>query len=87
MDSTGSYKTVKQKMAVSIHPSSCLLKENPKWVVYHELVKTSKEFMRTCIEVEPQWLTELAPHYYQLQDVADTSKHKKAKAIGKAANT
>lgn len=33
---------------VHIHPGSSLSKEVlPRWVVYHELVLTSKEFMRT----------------------------------------
>jgi pre-mRNA-splicing factor ATP-dependent RNA helicase DHX16 len=31
-------------------------------VVYHELVLTSKEFMRTVSEIKPDWLVELAPH-------------------------
>lgn len=34
----------------------------PQWVVYHELVLTSKEFMRTVSEIKPDWLVELAPH-------------------------
>eukprot|EP00775_Hariotina_reticulata_P008556 gene8556-8738_t len=44
----GSYRTIKNPTAVAIHPGSSLSKEVlPKWVVYHELVLTSKEFMRT----------------------------------------
>jgi pre-mRNA-splicing factor ATP-dependent RNA helicase DHX16 len=44
----GSYRTVKNPTAVSIHPGSSLSKEVlPRWVIYHELVLTSKEFMRT----------------------------------------
>jgi pre-mRNA-splicing factor ATP-dependent RNA helicase DHX16 len=44
----GSYRTIKNPTAVSIHPGSSLSKELlPKWAVYHELVLTSKEFMRT----------------------------------------
>ena len=36
----GSYRTVKNPQTVSIHPSSGLAKELPKWVVYFELVFT-----------------------------------------------
>lgn len=43
----GSYKTVKNPQSVNIHPSSSLVEVLPKWVVYHELVLTTKEFMRT----------------------------------------
>ena len=32
---------------VHIHPGSSLVEVLPRWVVYHELVLTSKEFMRT----------------------------------------
>ena len=44
----GSYRTVKNPHSVFIHPSSGLAKVQPppRWVVYHELVLTSKEFMR-----------------------------------------
>ena len=42
----GHYKTVKNKHTVHIHPNSCLFEEMPRWIVYYELVFTSKEFMR-----------------------------------------
>ena len=29
-----------------IHPSSSLFQHQPQWVVYHELVLTTKEYMR-----------------------------------------
>ena len=31
---------------VSIHPSSSLFHRQPEWVVYHEVVQTTKEYMR-----------------------------------------
>ena len=31
---------------VFIHPSSALFQRQPDWVIYHELVLTSKEYMR-----------------------------------------
>ncbi len=37
----------------------------PKWVLYHELVETSKEYMRNIIVIKPEWLVEIAPHYYK----------------------
>ena len=38
-----SYRTVKHGQTVGIHPSSSLFGENPKWIVYHELVFTTRE--------------------------------------------
>eukprot|EP00439_Symbiodinium_sp_Y106_P000960 s8158_g1.t1 len=53
---------------VEIHPTSCLFGQQPKLVCYHELVLTTKEFMRSCIEVKPEWLLEVAPHFYQSKE-------------------
>lgn len=44
------YKTVADQTPVFIHPSSALFQRQPDWVVYFELVLTSKEYMR---EVRP----------------------------------
>ncbi len=41
----------------------------PRWVVYHELVLTSKEYMRTVSEIKPEWLVEVAPHYYNRREL------------------
>ncbi|OON20287.1 helicase protein, partial [Opisthorchis viverrini] len=74
------YKTVKQKHTIHPHPNSCLAEELPKWVIYHELVFTTKEFMRQLIEIEPKWLLEVAPHYYKEKEiecgVANTPRNK-----------
>ncbi|KAG0269632.1 hypothetical protein DFQ27_002853 [Actinomortierella ambigua] len=80
-----SYRTVKSKQTVMIHPSSSLYQTNPKWVVYYELVLTTKEFMRVVMEIEPEWLREVAPHYYKTQDIDDDSKKRLPKVQGKAA--
>jgi HrpA-like RNA helicase len=60
------YRSMKKNQSVYIHPSSVLykVKPPPKMVLYHELVLTSKEFMRNCMPVQEKWLTELAPHYF-----------------------
>ncbi|KAI5657057.1 hypothetical protein M9H77_25850 [Catharanthus roseus] len=46
LQKNGSYRTVKSPRTVYIHPSSGLVQVPPKWVIYHELVLTSKEYMR-----------------------------------------
>jgi len=79
----GSYVTVKHPHTVEIHPTSSLFGQQPKLVCYHELVLTTKEFMRGCIEVKPEWLLEVAPHFYQSKDL-DGFKGKMPKGQGAA---
>ena len=43
---------MKHQQAVHVHPNSCLFEETPRWVIYHELCFTSKEYMRSLIEIE-----------------------------------
>ncbi|XP_021893248.1 pre-mRNA-splicing factor ATP-dependent RNA helicase DEAH1-like [Carica papaya] len=81
----GSYRTVKHPQTVHIHPTSGLAKALPRWVVYHELVLTTKEYMRQVTELKPEWLVEIAPHFYQLKDVEDSASKKLPKGEGRAA--
>ncbi|XP_010556069.1 PREDICTED: pre-mRNA-splicing factor ATP-dependent RNA helicase DEAH1-like, partial [Tarenaya hassleriana] len=69
LQKNGSYRTVKHPQTVYIHPTSGLSQVLPRWVVYHELVLTTKEYMRQVTELKPEWLVEIAPHFYQLKDV------------------
>ncbi|XP_053578026.1 pre-mRNA-splicing factor ATP-dependent RNA helicase DHX16 [Bombina bombina] len=78
------YKTVKQQQAVYIHPNSSLHEEQPRYVIYHELVFTTKEYMRQIIEIDSTWLLEVAPHYYKSKELEDPSSKKMPKTIGKS---
>ena len=81
----GMYRTVKSPQTVHIHPSSGLAEIMPRWVIYHELVLTSKPMMRVVSEIQPDWLVELAPHYYSAKEILDNSSKKLPKTVGKAA--
>ena len=82
----GNYKTIKHHQQVLIHPSSALMEVLPKWVIYHELVLTTKEYMRNVIPINPEWLLEVAPHYYKKNEFEGTEKKMpNMKARGKAA--
>ncbi|XP_061343288.1 pre-mRNA-splicing factor ATP-dependent RNA helicase DEAH1-like [Gastrolobium bilobum] len=83
LQKNGLYRTVKLAQTVHIHPSSGLAQVVPRWVVYHELVLTTKEYMRQVTELKPEWLVEIAPHYYQLKDVEDSSSKKMPRGVGK----
>ncbi|RDY11914.1 putative pre-mRNA-splicing factor ATP-dependent RNA helicase DEAH9 [Mucuna pruriens] len=63
----GKYKTLRGSQEVYIHPSSVLFRVNPKWVIYNSLVSTDRQYMRNVITIDPSWLMEAAPHFYQLQ--------------------
>ncbi|OCT66226.1 pre-mRNA-splicing factor ATP-dependent RNA helicase DHX16 [Xenopus laevis] len=78
------YKTVKQQQAVYIHPNSSLHEEQPRWVIYHELVFTTKEYMRQIIEIDSTWLLEVAPHYYKSRELEDPASKKMPRKAGKS---
>lgn len=71
----GMYKTVRGSQEVYIHPSSVLFRVNPKWVIYHSLVSTDRQYMRNVMTVDPSWLTEAAPHFFQHQRRPDSIVH------------
>ena len=83
------YKTVKHKHTVYIHPSSVMSREEdpPKWLLYHELAYTTKEYMRTVTPISGEWLIEIAPHYYQQTDVEEEGAKKMPKQTGLASNS
>ncbi|BES89262.1 ATP-dependent RNA helicase [Nesidiocoris tenuis] len=83
LSKAGSYKTVKHNQTVMIHPNSSLFEELPRWVVYYELVFTTKEYMRQASEIESKWLLEVAPHYYKPKELEDSTNMKFSKNIGK----
>ncbi|XP_010641768.1 pre-mRNA-splicing factor ATP-dependent RNA helicase DHX16 [Fukomys damarensis] len=77
------YRTVKQQQTVFIHPNSSLFEQQPRWLLYHELVLTTKEFMRQVLEIESSWLLEVAPHYYKAKELEDPHAKKMPKKVGK----
>lgn len=68
----GSYKTVIENTPVCMHPSSALFGKNAEWVVYHELVLTTREYMRWTTSIEPKWLVDAAPTFFK---VSGTGAH------------
>lgn len=84
LSKSGNYKTIKHNQTVMIHPNSALFEELPRWILYHELVFTTKEFMRQVIDIESKWLLEVAPHYYKPKELEDSTNKKMPKIVGKA---
>ena len=63
----GEYLNMLTGMACNLHPSSSLfgLGYTPDFVVYHELIMTTKEYMQCTTAVEAEWLAELGPMFFR----------------------
>ena len=69
LHSSGVYKSVRGTMDLHIHPNSVLYTlKQPQWVVFYQILHTSKTFMRHVTVIDKQWLINLAPHFYQISD-------------------
>jgi len=57
-------------MPCYLHPTSALygLGTTPEYVVYHELVYTSKEYMQCVTTVDPVWLAEVGPMFFSIKE-------------------
>eukprot|EP00300_Choanocystis_sp_HF-7_P040761 c7266_g1_i1.p1 GENE.c7266_g1_i1~~c7266_g1_i1.p1 ORF type:complete len:365 (+),score=75.31 c7266_g1_i1:285-1379(+) len=63
----GSYKMLRGGTTFHLHPSSVLTSKPPKWVVFHEIMFTTRPFARYVSEVQPTWLLKMAPDFFQLR--------------------
>ncbi|SCZ97689.1 BZ3500_MvSof-1268-A1-R1_Chr4-3g07374 [Microbotryum saponariae] len=65
----GTYRSVRENALLHVHPSSVMFTRTPltPYVIYHEVIETTKRFMRDVTSIEVEWLTELAPHYYSFK--------------------
>lgn len=62
---SGVYKTCRGNRELNVHPNSCLYTlRQPQFLVFCELLSTTKVFMKELTVIRPEWLLELAPHYY-----------------------
>ncbi|KAK4048083.1 DEAH-box ATP-dependent RNA helicase prp22 [Microbotryomycetes sp. JL201] len=75
------YKTLVEGTPVFLHPSSALFNRAPEWAVFHELVLTTREYMREVTAIEPKWLSELAPTFFKVADQHTISRRKKNEKI------
>ncbi|XP_044232027.1 probable ATP-dependent RNA helicase DHX37 [Thunnus albacares] len=57
------YKTPLMDEPVFIHPTSALFKKLPEFVVYQEIMETTKMYMRGVSAVEAEWVPQFLPQY------------------------
>ncbi|KAF7659796.1 hypothetical protein LDENG_00292940 [Lucifuga dentata] len=60
----GSYIALDTHQPVAIHPSSVLFQAKPAYVVFNELLHTSRCYMRDLCLVDADWLLDAAPEYF-----------------------
>lgn len=65
----GEYVNLRTGIPCVLHPASAIygLGFTPDYVVYHELVMTSKEYMQCVTSVDPHWLAELGPMFFSVK--------------------
>jgi len=66
----GEYVNLRTGIPCVLHPSSSIfaLGYTPDYVVYHELIMTTKEYMSCVTSVDPLWLVELAPLFFSVKE-------------------
>ena len=66
----GEYVNMLTGIPAALHPSSALfgLGYTPDYVVYHELILTSKEYMSCVTAVEGEWLAEMGPMFFTIKE-------------------
>ncbi|KAI9008391.1 P-loop containing nucleoside triphosphate hydrolase protein [Gaertneriomyces semiglobifer] len=66
----GEYVNMRNGMPCHLHPTSALYGRGftPDYIVYHELVMTSKEFMQCVTAVDAHWLAELGPMFFSIKE-------------------
>ena len=66
----GEYVNMLTGIPAALHPSSALfgLGYTPDFVVYHELILTTKEYMSCVTAVEGEWLAELGPMFFTVKE-------------------
>ena len=75
----GEYINLRTSVTVQLHPTSSLygLGYLPDYVVYHELILTSKEYMSCVTSVDPHWLADLGGVFYSLKSKEYSNREKR----------
>jgi pre-mRNA-splicing factor ATP-dependent RNA helicase DHX15/PRP43 len=85
LEKSGRYLTVKDNQSVLLHPSTCIA-HKPEWVVFNEFVLTSKNYIRTCTEIEPEWLIDSCPSYFDIASFPSTDNSESKREIARLHN-
>ncbi|SNX86271.1 probable PRP16 - RNA-dependent ATPase [Melanopsichium pennsylvanicum] len=80
----GEYVNCRTGIKMFLHPTSALygLGYSPEYVVYHQVVLTSKEMMNTVTQVDAHWLAELGGAFYSIKERGSTTRVTRAARTG-----
>lgn len=75
----GEYVNCRTGMPCHLHPTSALYGGTflQDYVVYHELIMTSKEYMMCVTTVDAHWLAELGPMFFSVKETGQSAKAKR----------
>lgn len=75
----GEYINLRTSVTIQLHPTSALygLGYLPDYVVYHELILTSREYMSCVTAVDPHWLADLGAVFYSVKEKGYSARDKK----------
>lgn len=78
----GEYVNCRTGMPCHLHPTSALfgLGNSPDYVVYYELMMTTKEYMHCVTAVDGRWLAELGPMFFSVKETGKTNRDKRKEA-------
>lgn len=70
----GEYVNLRTGIPCFLHPTSALygMGFTPEYIVYHELIMTTREYMQCVTAVDGEWLAELGPMFYAVKDKSKT---------------
>ncbi|CAE7906645.1 CUV [Symbiodinium sp. KB8] len=82
----GEYVNMLNGMPSNLHPSSALygLGYTPDYVVYHELIMTTREYMQCVTAVDAEWLAELGPMFFSIKEGFQSALEKKKRMKAEA---
>eukprot|EP01135_Chromosphaera_perkinsii_P002097 Nk52_evm31s217 gene=Nk52_evmTU31s217 len=60
------YQLMNSDEEAYLHPTSFCVSTNPRYVVFTEIVKTSKNYMKGCTGIASGWLSQVVPHLCHL---------------------
>jgi ATP-dependent RNA helicase DHX8/PRP22 len=75
------FKIIRDDQQAFIHPSSVLYQKSPEYIIYHELVQTTREYLRDVCVIDPEWLPEVAPKLFTKADAGRLHKSKFAEKV------
>uniref|UniRef100_A0A672PQL0 Pre-mRNA-splicing factor ATP-dependent RNA helicase PRP16 n=1 Tax=Sinocyclocheilus grahami TaxID=75366 RepID=A0A672PQL0_SINGR len=78
----GEYVNVRTGMPCHLHPTSALfgMGYTPDYIIYHELVMTTKEYMQCVTAVDGEWLAELGPMFYSIKHAGKSRQENRRRA-------